>query len=132
MQTFPVAQTRARTYRWFMARSQTSRTASRVLSGLAERIGARPQARRGPTPTMPPIEEVAASARRLHRLLETLPRGTSYVRATGVARAYDQILATACQQLEVPTRLLELPDGKARILERIRIEFLLGESGLII
>jgi hypothetical protein len=83
-------------------------------------------------PTTPPIQEVAASARRLHRLLESLPRGTSYVRATGVARAYDEILAIACQQLEVPTRLLELPDGKPRILERIRLEFVLGESGLII
>lgn len=128
----PVAHTQVGPYRYSMARSQTSRTASRVLSGLAERIGARPQARRGPTTTMPPIEEVAATARRLHRLLDTLPRGTSYVRATGVARAYDQILATACQQLEVPTPLLELPDGKPRILERIRVEFLLGESGLII
>lgn len=115
-----------------MARSQTSRTASRVLSGLAERIGARPQTRRGPHTTLPPIQDVAAAARRLRALLESLPRGTSYVRATGVARAYDEILATACQQLEVPTRLLELPDGRPRILERIRVEFLLGESGLII
>jgi hypothetical protein len=111
--------------------SSTSRTASRVWSGLAERLGARPHAR-GPQPTTPPIEEVAATARRLHRLLEGLPTGTSYVRATGVARAYDQILATACLQLEVPTRLLDLPDGKPRILERIRLEFVLGESGLII
>jgi hypothetical protein len=54
------------------------------------------------------------------------------VRATGVAHAYDEILAIACQQLEVPTRLLELPDGKPRILERIRLEFVLGESGLVI
>jgi hypothetical protein len=112
--------------------SSTSRTASRVLSGLAERLGARPHAARGPVATTPPIQEVAAAARRLHRLLETLPRGTSYVRATGVARAYDQVLATACLQLEVPTRLLELPEGKPRILERIRLEFVLGESGLII
>jgi hypothetical protein len=82
--------------------------------------------------TTPPIQEVAASARRLHRLLESLPRGTSYVRATGVAHAYDEILAIACQQLEVPTRLLDLPDGKPRILERIRLEFVLGESGLVI
>ena len=65
-------------------------------------------------------------------MLESLPPGTSYVRATGVAHAYDEILAIACQQLEVPTRLLELPDGKPRILERIRLEFVLGESGLII
>ena len=82
--------------------------------------------------TVAPIQEVAASVRRLRRLLESLPPGTSYVRATGVAHAYDQLLVTACAQLEVPTRLLELPDGKPRILERIRVEFMLGESGLIV
>lgn len=112
--------------------SSTSRTASRVFSGLAERLGARPHSARGPKATTPPIQEVAAAARRLRRLLEGLPTGTSYVRATGVAHAYDEVLATACLQLEVPTRLLELPDGKPRILERIRLEFVLGESGLII
>jgi hypothetical protein len=115
-----------------MGRAQTGRTASRVFSGLAERLGARPAVKRDPMPVTPPIQEVAASARRLHQLMETLPRGTSYVRATGVAHAYDEVLATACQQLEVSTRLLELPDGKPRILERIRVEFMLGESGLII
>jgi hypothetical protein len=114
-----------------MARSQ-SRPASRVFSGLAERLGARPHPGRGPQATTPPIQEVAACARRLRRLLETLPPGTSYVRATGVARAYDQVLTTACLQLEVPTRLLELPEGKPRILERIRVEFMLGECGLIV
>ena len=62
--------------------------------------------------------------------MESLPRGTSFVRATGVAHAYDEMLTVACQQLEVPTRILELPDGKPRMLERIRWEFLLGESGL--
>lgn len=109
-----------------------ARTASRVIFGLAERLGARSHSGRGPEPTTPPIQEVAASARRLRRLLEGLPPGTSYVRATGVAHAYDEVLATACDQLEVPTRLLELPDGKPRILERIRVEFLLGECGLTV
>lgn len=78
----------------------------------------------------PPIEKVASDARRLHHLLENLPSGTSFVRAMGVARAYDYVLALACEQLEVPTPLLELPDGKPRILERLRVEFLLGECGL--
>lgn len=85
---------------------------------------------RPPRPVTPPIQAVAADLRRLHRLLESLPAGTSFVRATGVAHAYDEMLALACQQLEVPTRILELADGKPRMLERIRLEFLLGESGL--
>ena len=111
-----------------MARPTSSRSAARVFSGLAGRLNAR--AARGPQPTLPPIQEVAASARRLHRQMESLPRGTSYVRATGVAHAYDEVLVTACEQLEVMTTLTQLPDGKPRILERIRVEFLLGECGL--
>lgn len=113
-----------------MTRSPASRSASRVFSGLAGRFNGRTP--RGPMATVAPIQEVAASVRRLRRLLESLPPGTSYVRATGVAHAYDQLLVTACNQLEVPTRLLELPDGKPRILERIRVEFMLGESGLFV
>jgi hypothetical protein len=81
-------------------------------------------------PTVPPIQEIAARARRLKFTLETLPVGTSYVRSTGIAQAYDQTLAVACQQLEVPNRLLDVPPGKLRILERIRVEFFLGEAGL--
>ena len=81
-------------------------------------------------PVVPPIQRVAADLRRLHRQLEELPRGASYVRTIGMTHAYDQVLALACQQLEVATRLLDLPDGKPRILERLRLEFLLGECGL--
>ena len=83
-------------------------------------------------PSVPPIQEIAARARRLKFTLETLPVGTSYVRSTGVAQAYDQTLAVACQQLEVPNRLLDVPPGKLRILERIRVEFFLGEAGLLL
>jgi hypothetical protein len=97
-----------------------------VLSTIAARAGSSSV----PRPSTPPIERVAADLRRLHRLLESLPKGTSYVRAIGVAHAYDQVLTVACAQLEVPTTLLSLPDGKPRILERIRVEFLLGECGL--
>ncbi|MEP6853589.1 MAG: hypothetical protein ABJA87_13165 [bacterium] len=81
-------------------------------------------------PSTPPIERVAADARRLRRQLEALPKGTSFVRAIGVAHAYDQVLVLACQQLEIATALHELADGRPRILERLRIEFLLGECGL--
>jgi hypothetical protein len=81
-------------------------------------------------PTCPPIQQVASDLRRLNRQLNELPAGASWVRTIGISRAYDQVLALACQQLEVATRLLDLPDGKPRILERIRLEFMLGERGL--
>ena len=101
-----------------------------MLSGLATRMRAARGVAPGPITMHEPIEKVASDARRLRRLHESLPSGTSFVRAVGVARAYDYVLAMACEQLEVPTPLLELPDGKPRILERLRVEFLLGECGL--
>jgi hypothetical protein len=113
-----------------MVREATSQPGSRLLSSLASRVPGARAAPRALTPDRPPIEKIASDARRLHKLLETLPPGTSFVRASGVGRAYDYVLAIACEQLEVSTRILELPEGKPRILERLRVEFLLGECGL--
>lgn len=114
-----------------MGRPTDEWPAARLLHGLFGRDT--PAVGRGarvvPT-SRPPIEKVAADARRLHRQLESLPTGTSFVRASGIARAYDYVLAIACEQLEVPTRLLDMPEGRPRILERLRLEFMLGECGL--
>lgn len=108
-----------------MVADSVARLSTRALSIRAWRGSGR-----SPQPEHLPIERVASDLRRLHRQLESLPPGASFVRSIGVARAYDQMLSVACHQLEVTTRILELPDGKPRILERIRLEFLLGESGL--
>jgi hypothetical protein len=78
----------------------------------------------------PPIEQVAADLRRLHLQLERLPAGSSFIRSNGLRRAYDEVLTIACDELEVSTRLPSLPEGKARDLERSRVEFMLGECGL--
>lgn len=81
-------------------------------------------------PRHPPIERVASDIRRLRAALASLPPGTSYVRSIGLYRAYDDTLAVACDELEIPTRLAELPEGRQRELERLRVEYLLGECGL--
>jgi hypothetical protein len=88
--------------------------------------------RHAPEPTHPPIEEVAASLRRLRAMLNSLPKGTSWVRSVGVANAYDQMLAVACEQLEVDNRLLSMTHGRLRDLERLRVEYELGECGLLL
>jgi hypothetical protein len=77
----------------------------------------------------PPFERVAADLRRVRQMMESLPPGTSYVRVSGLHRAYDELLAIACGQLGVETRLPDLPDT-SRQLERIRVEHELGEFGL--
>jgi hypothetical protein len=81
-------------------------------------------------PKRPPIQQVAADLRRLRRQLERLPKGASYVRVAGVQRAYDDVLLIACAELDVDTTLNDMPPGTQRDLERLRIEFLLGECGL--
>ncbi len=77
----------------------------------------------------PPFERVAADLRRIRQMMESLPPGTSYVRVAGLHRAYDELLAIACSQLGVSTRLADLPDS-SRQYERVRVEHQLEESGL--
>jgi len=54
------------------------------------------------------------------------------VRSVGVANAYDQMLAVACEQLEVENQLLSMTHGRLRDLERLRVEYELGECGLLL
>lgn len=77
----------------------------------------------------PPFERVAADLRRIRQMMESLPPGTSYVRVSGLHRAYDELLTIACGQLGVETRLANLPDS-SREFERTRVEHQLSESGL--
>jgi hypothetical protein len=50
----------------------------------------------------------------------------------GVQRAYDEVLVIACAELGVDTTLSETPAGQQRDLERLRVEFMLGECGLFL
>ena len=79
----------------------------------------------------PPFERVAADLRRIREMIASLPPGTSYVRVSGLHRAYDELLTIACSQLGIQTRLPELPDT-GREFERIRVEHQLCELGLLL
>jgi hypothetical protein len=87
---------------------------------------------RPPVATVPPFERVAADLRRVRRMRESLPKGTSWVRVSGLNRAYDDLLCMACAQLHVDTQIRELPEGDRRHLERARVEYLLSENGLLL
>ena len=100
--------------------------ATGALAALKQRLSGQ----RAIQPAHPPLEDVALSVRRLRRMLNSLPKGASYVRTTGIANAYDRMLTVACEQLDVQTRLLSIEHGRLRELERIRVEYLLGECGL--
>lgn len=88
-------------------------------------------ARAEPSLPLPPFERVAADLRRVRRMKNALPQGTSWVRVAGVERAYDDLLCIACAQLHVQTTIRSLPLGDPRDLERARVEYVLGENGLL-
>jgi hypothetical protein len=93
-------------------------------------VGTYLRRRRGPEPTTPPIERLAADLRRVHRTLADFPPGTPNVRRVATREAYDSLLAQACAAVEVPHRLDALPDGMDRELERLRIEDALRAAGV--
>ncbi|HEV2781002.1 MAG TPA: hypothetical protein VGX25_16585 [Actinophytocola sp.] len=80
----------------------------------------------------PPIEQLAADLRRVHRVLEHLAPGTTIVRWRATRHAYDSLLTQACAAVEVEHRLDELPEGFERNMERLRIEEALRAAGLAI
>ena len=47
-------------------------------------------------------------------------------------RAYDDALAEGCQALEVHSDLLDLVPGTDRDAERLRVEHLLADAGLVL
>lgn len=85
-----------------------------------------------PEPVGPPIERLAGDIRRLARTIRESDRYTSQVRRRGLMMAYDDLLAAACRELEVPQRLREAPEGLDREAERLRVESCLEAAGLYI
>jgi hypothetical protein len=81
-------------------------------------------------PDRRPIEIIAREARRLgHRFRETR-HGVSFAKAEGVRRAYDEVLAEACDALGLIHLLAVLADGSELDSERRRVERLLYIWGL--
>jgi hypothetical protein len=81
-------------------------------------------------PEGPPIEQLAADLRRVHRVLAHVAAGTPNARRRGARQAYDNLLVQACTAVGVPHRLGELPEGVDREIERLRIEESLRGAGL--
>jgi len=79
-----------------------------------------------------PIEEIARSIRRLGGEFYGGHPGRSWVKSEALRRAYDDALAEGCQALEVDSDLLDLVPGTDRDAERLRVEHLLTNAGLIL
>ena len=83
-----------------------------------------------PLPVEPPIEQVAASLRRVGRELANLPPGTTNVRRRALLLAYDDLLQSACRALAIRHDLGEKLCWWDREVERLRVEVCLAEAGL--
>jgi len=81
-------------------------------------------------PDGPPLEELAATLRRLHPAVRSPRAETPTVRQQGILAAYDGVLVAAAAALDVPTTLTELPDGLDHEAERLRVEHELQQAGL--
>jgi hypothetical protein len=81
-------------------------------------------------PLGPPIERIAADARRIRAEIRRAPPGIPVARMRGWLEAYDDVLVTACQALGLEERLGALPEGPEHGLERERVERMLMRAGV--
>jgi hypothetical protein len=79
-----------------------------------------------------PIQEIAASIRRLGTAYYGGPPGRSWAKTDALRRAYEQALAEGCQALEISTDLITIQPGTEHDAERLRVEHLLMAAGLIL
>ena len=84
-----------------------------------------------PIPSGPPIERIAADARRIRAEIRHASPGLPVARMQGWLEAYDDVLVTACRSLDLEQRLDVLPEGATHDLERQRVERLLEAIGLL-
>ena len=85
-----------------------------------------------PAPVLPlhrPIEQVGADVRRLREAFGH--EGMRFAKWEGTRRAYDGVLTEAADSLELPHDLAVLPPGVDRDFERVRVERLLEDAGLL-
>ncbi|MGH3467771.1 MAG: hypothetical protein ACRDQF_08600 [Thermocrispum sp.] len=86
--------------------------------------------RRAPTPRNVPIERLSADLRRVHRYLIDLPEDAPALRRNAAEQAYDALLVSACQALDVDHELAGAAARIDRELERLRVEEALRAAGL--
>ena len=79
-----------------------------------------------------PIQVVAADVRRLARQLALVPAGAPMARRRALAAAYDDVLIEAAVLLEIPHLMRTMPDGRARDVERLRLQAALEDAGLAV
>ncbi len=100
---------------------------SRVHRRVRERLSPSPV-----VPDGPAIEDVARALRRLHAEVRAPEPGTTMAKRRGAAAAYEDLLIQAAQALGVPDTLSDVREGPDHEAERLRLEHVLREAGLVI
>lgn len=110
-------------------------TAALALALRCGRASAQARKVRHLDPVGPPIQDIAASLRRLRGWLEIYDDPTPIPgKATKVmacTMAYDRVLADACRALEISESLTDTI-GVEREAERLRVESALEDAGLML
>lgn len=83
-----------------------------------------------PRPERRPIEFIAKDAWRIGSRYHANPEGLRFAKVEGIRRAYDDVLAEACEALGITHLLRILPPGEECDTERRRVEYLLGQAGI--
>ena len=102
-----------------------------LLRWIGRCIDRRREARQ-PRTNRRPIQVVAADIRRLARQLSLVPAGAPMARRRALAAAYDDVLIEAAVLLEIPHQMRTIPDGRARDVERLRLQAALEGAGLAV
>ena len=102
-----------------------------LLRWVGRCIDRRREARQ-PRTNRRPIQVVAADVRRLARQLSLVPTGAPMARRRALAAAYDDVLIEAAVLLEIPHLMRTIPDGRARDVERLRLQAALEGAGLAV
>jgi hypothetical protein len=111
-----------------LVRDRRAVACGRALAGPLRRLVPRRAAQAWPTRR--PIEDVAASVRRLGWRHHHPPEGQRHAKAEGIRLAYDAALGQACALLDVDHLLGVLPPGTELDAERRRVEWALECAGL--
>ncbi|QBR93524.1 hypothetical protein [Nocardioides euryhalodurans] len=98
----------------------------RLLVRLGRRVLGRPETEAPPTR---PIEQIAADVRRIS--VRYHQDGMRFAQYEGRRQAYDRVLAEAADTLDIPHLVGVLPPGAELDRERLRVETLLVDAGVL-
>lgn len=99
----------------------------RLWEAVVRRV--RPEPLAPVVPLHRPVEQVAADLRRLRRAFGR--EGVPFAKWEGTRLAYDAALAEAADAFEITHLLALLPPGVHRDRERVRVERLLEQTGVL-